>query len=116
MKRTILILLLVLGAARVWAQQNDTFSISRNLFVPGTDQVNIQITTANYPNNINLRVYNSAGELVRILEDLSVPNAYSNTYVWDGLNVNNTKVASGVYLIVLKTDQYTKMGRILAVQ
>src|SRR5581483_3760002 len=96
--------------------QSDTFYVSRNAFFPGKDTVSIDVTVSNFPNDLSLRIYNSAGELVKTLDKTSPLSAYSQNYTWDGTNVHGDKVASGVYLIRLKTANYVRVARILAIR
>ena len=97
------------------AQTNDLY-VSKNMFTPGTDTVDIQVTMANFPNSLSLQVYNSAGELVRILGQADTTGPFTQTYTWDGKNVNGEKVGSGIYLILFRGQQSLRTARILAVQ
>ncbi|HVZ79971.1 MAG TPA: FlgD immunoglobulin-like domain containing protein [bacterium] len=113
--KTILTALFLAGAACAWAQSDELY-VSKNVFTPGTDTVDIQVTAPNFPNTVSLRIYNSVGELVRILEHIDTIGAFTQSYSWDGKNVNGDKVASGVYLILFKDNQSLHTARILAVQ
>ncbi len=97
------------------AQTNDLY-VSKNMFTPGTDTVDIQVTSGNFPNSLSLRVYNSAGELVRILGQTDTSGPFTQTFTWDGKNLNGEKVGSGIYLILFKGQQFLQTARILAVQ
>ena len=111
------LLVLVLSAlAFPLAAQTTDLYVSKNMFTPGAETVDIQVSTVNYPNALSLRVYNSAGELVRILGQTDTTGPFTQTYTWDGKNVNGEKVGSGVYLIFFKADQIVHTARILAVQ
>lgn len=98
-----------------FAQSNDLY-VSKNMFTPGVDTVDIQVTAVNYPNTVSVRVYNSAGELVRILSRDDISGPFTQTYTWDGKNVNGEKVGSGVYLILFQGNQFLKTARVIAVQ
>ena len=102
-------------AALGFNQSNDLY-VSKNMFTPGVDSVDIQVTAVNYPNSISVRVYNSAGELVRILSRDDISGPFTQTYTWDGMNVNGEKVGSGVYLILFQGNQFLKTARVIAVQ
>lgn len=102
-------------ALSAYAQSNDLY-VSKNVFTPGVDTVNIQVTSRNYPNTLTVKVYNSAGELVRILAHTDITGPLTQTYTWDGKNVNGDKVGSGIYLILFQGDQFQRTARILAVQ
>lgn len=97
------------------AQTNDLY-VSKNMFTPGTDTVDIQVTSGNFPNSLSLQIYNSAGELVRILGQADTTGPFTQTYTWDGKNVNGQNVGSGIYLILFKGQQFLQTARILAVQ
>jgi len=55
-------------------------------------------------------IYNVAGELVKTLKEiLDIPGIVpGNTAYWDGKNENNEKVASGLYIYLVKTGNYGK--------
>jgi flagellar hook assembly protein FlgD len=111
----LLVLAFLALALPVAAQSNDLY-VSKNMFTPGTDTVDIQVASGNFPNSLSLRVYNSVGELVRILGQTDTTGPFAQTYSWDGKNVNGEKVGSGVYLILFKGQQFLRTARILAVQ
>jgi flagellar hook assembly protein FlgD len=102
-------------AALGLAQSNDLY-VSKNMFTPGVDSVDIQVTAVNYPNTISVRIFNTAGELVRILSRDDISGPFTQTYTWDGKNVNGEKVGSGVYLILFQGSQFLKTARVIAVQ
>jgi hypothetical protein len=52
-------------------------------------------------------IYNTAGELVRVLEKGAGIDS-SNNGVWDGRNKGGAKAASGFYMYLLKTGNYGK--------
>ncbi len=113
--RSLLSVLFLAVAASAYAQSNDLY-VSKNMFNPGTDSVDIQVTSVNFPNTLSVRVYNTAGELVRILAQADITGPFTQTYTWDGTNVGGQKVGSGVYLILFKGNQFQKTARVLAVQ
>ena len=51
--------------------QSDNFILSKNEFAPGKESVPIQVTVSHFPDNLSLRVYNSVGELVKILDQVN---------------------------------------------
>ena len=64
----------------------------------------------------SLKIYNSAGELVRVLLD---DQRQSGTYKdcgWDGKNKNGENVASGVYVIYYTNRYQTRMAKLLVVR
>ena len=61
----------------------------------------------------SLKIYNSAGELVRVLLDESRQFGTYNDVKWDGLNKYGEPVASGVYIIYYTTRYQTRMAKLL---
>lgn len=48
--------------------------------------------------DVKIAIYNSAGAMVKLLEDTFTPSgSHSNEIVWDGTGANGMKLASGVY-------------------
>lgn len=94
----------------------DIFYVDKNLFKPVNGQaVSIYIgnsTSGEYA----LRVYNSAGELVRVLGDQYLTSLVSQSYSWDGKNSSGTPCASGVYVLYLVEPFGEKMRRVLLVR
>ncbi|MHB9155203.1 MAG: hypothetical protein ACYC5N_05845 [Endomicrobiales bacterium] len=63
--------------------------------------------------NVKVYIYTPALELVRTLEEGRgiEDQAYSRVARWDGRNENNEKVASGVYLCLIKSDGGKKIEK-----
>jgi Leucine-rich repeat (LRR) protein len=64
------------------------------------------------PAAVNLTIYNSAGQLVRTLADGQQP-AGVHRAIWDATDTNGMRVANGIYLAVLKANNWVA-GRKLA--
>jgi flagellar hook assembly protein FlgD len=92
----------------------DDFWVSRNVYRPGVDQppvyVKVHLSQAGV---CSLKIYNSAGELVRVLLDEPLQYGTYRDINWDGLNKYNAPVASGVYVIYYTTRYQTRMARLL---
>jgi flagellar hook assembly protein FlgD len=90
----------------------ETFQISKNVFnVTRDGTVSIVIGTGEYPGEMALRIYNSAGEHIKTLFDQTLTQPLSPTIVnWDGKNKFGQAVASGVYIVYLQKPY----GRLLA--
>jgi len=56
--------------------------------------------------NVKISIYNIAGELVRILEEGKTieTQIFYKIGKWDGRNENNQRVASGVYICLIKSE------------
>lgn len=65
------------------------------------------------PNPLNLSIYTLTGELIRRFDASSFTN---KKVYWDGCNLKGQPVASGVYLVVLKTPSLTRIGKIAKVR
>ncbi len=124
-----------------WLQSND-FDGTSQMFGPvtikisgeeGHDIDNAILRTelyGNYPNPFNpettisysvsqaqhvrLEVYNMRGQLVKTLinEYITSPNTRLDV-IWNGLDNNNNKVSSGIYLYKLITDNYSKTNKMI---
>ena len=79
-----------------------------NPFNPQTN-INFTLNTDSY---VDLIIYNLKGQKVKYLADSNL-EAGSHTYIWDGTNSQNKKVASGVYFYRLKTDKYSSTHKML---
>ncbi|MEE9270417.1 MAG: T9SS type A sorting domain-containing protein, partial [Candidatus Krumholzibacteria bacterium] len=63
---------------------------------------------------VNLRVYNVAGQLVRILvNDVQAPRADGFAVTWDGRNEAGTAVSSGVYFYKLVTPGFVRTRKMV---
>jgi flagellar hook assembly protein FlgD len=63
-----------------------------------------------------LKIYNSAGELVRVLLDETRQSGIYKDIEWDGLNMYQEPVASGVYLLYYTTRYAARSARLLVVR
>jgi hypothetical protein len=81
------------------AYQSGSMQVSQNLNTSASGSVSIFIGSYAYPGKFSLRIYNSAGEVIRTLEDTNLTGPLAKTYLWDGTNVHGDRVASGVYII-----------------
>jgi C1A family cysteine protease len=59
------------------------------------------------PSGVSLRIYDTAGRLVRILVEGQYPGGHHEV-TWDGLDRAGRKVASGVYFYRLATEAFTE--------
>ena len=99
----------------------DTLSLSLNLLSQASGPVSIHEVIAEYPGRFSLRVYNTAGELVKVLDDNTNTQSLSTGVLdawvsWDGTNTHGDKVASGVYVIELTGPFRTMSARIAVVK
>jgi len=89
--------------------------VSRNLYRPDFDFPPVQVRVHLALNGIfSLKIYNSAGELVRVLDYEADANApLDRTYPWDARNQNQEPVASGVYIIYYTSRLGSQQAKLL---
>jgi hypothetical protein len=88
--------------------------VSRNVYKPGLDPgdlvIRVSVSTAGL---YSLKVYNSAGEKVRILHEGRTATETHEFVMWDGRTDRGEKAASGVYLFKLLTTYGKASARVL---
>ena len=94
----------------------DDFYVSKNLFQPSQGPVTLLVDLCQYPGDYSLRIYNSAGEWVKTLQEASLTGPLHQAYAWDGTNRSGEPCASGVYLISLREPTSQKIKKILLVR
>lgn len=82
-----------------------------NPFNPST-RIDYQIPEAG---NVSVKIYNSVGEIVKILDNGLKDAGYYNV-VWDGKNDLNESVASGVYICQVIFNQNVLTKKIMLVK
>ncbi|MFA5031982.1 MAG: FlgD immunoglobulin-like domain containing protein [bacterium] len=78
---------------------------------PFYNNVSIKYSLSN-SGNVNLKIYDITGNLVRTLVDNS-QSAGNYNMLWDGKNTNGTKVPAGIYFYELKTPTDKAMNKII---
>lgn len=66
------------------------------------------IRFANVPADGEIRIYTTVGNLVRTIEYHA-----TTTVTWDGKNADGEYLASGIYLWVVKSSDFTKTGKLI---
>lgn len=89
-------------AAKKSAVPPATFTLAQNY--PNPFNTNTQITVrVNQAENLTLKIYNLAGELVReIFSGIALTGSYQ--FNWNGCDVRGQTVASGVYFVVCQSQ------------
>ncbi len=79
-----------------------------NPFNPNTNIIFI------LPNDdkVNLNIYNSKGELVKILVDENMKAGYHTAH-WDGKDNTGKIIPSGIYIYTLKTNEFTETKKMI---
>jgi len=94
----------------------DFFLTNENLFHPSQAPLTILVGQCAYPGAYSLKVYNTAGEQVRTIDQGYLTGFWQRAYPWDGKNEKGEDCASGVYLIRLVGPKTTKLIRVLLVK
>jgi flagellar hook assembly protein FlgD len=86
--------------------------VSDNVFKPDEGDFIIHYKVQN-PGKYSLRIYNSAGEMVRELKNMQSKWPVVDDVPWDGTNANNEKVASGVYVVYFESSRYVRVMKVI---
>ena len=67
------------------------------------------------PEYVSISIYNTAGQLVKKLVDseFSIGN---HNIVWNGVDNNNKRASSGMYLLRMQTKDYTAIKKIMMIK
>ncbi|MCA9743514.1 MAG: T9SS type A sorting domain-containing protein [Deferribacteres bacterium] len=87
------------------------FSLSQNYPNPfnPTTVINYQLPMTS---DVKLSIYNTAGQLVRTLVNGEMP-AGSHAITWDATGNSGQRVASGVYLYVIRAGEFTSQKKLI---
>jgi flagellar hook assembly protein FlgD len=91
---------------------SDEFALSHNTYRSDRGDFRVRYKVS-VPGKYSLRIYNSAGELVRLLRDLESRWPVEDTVPWDGRNEQGDPVASGVYIVYFESSRYTRTATFL---
>jgi glycosylphosphatidylinositol phospholipase D len=94
---------------------SDIFWISKNRHKSGETPVEIRVGPLAL-GAYSLKVYNSAGELVKDLRDGRGTEGLYDSVMWDGRNARGAAVASGVYLIAYTNGSKTRYGKLVVLR
>ena len=86
--------------------------ISRNVINGSQESVSIHVWVANYPGDVNVRVFNTAGEFIKNLLTKSITSPLDTFCSWDGTNTKGDRCASGVYILYMEEPLNTRKGRV----
>ena len=73
------------------------------------------MSTEYYPGHYALRIYNSAGEHIKTLDEGTLIGPFAQHFTWDGTNVNGDSCADGVYIIYWADAFDSRFARVLLV-
>ncbi|MGB2803957.1 MAG: T9SS type A sorting domain-containing protein [Candidatus Zixiibacteriota bacterium] len=89
------------------------YQLHQNYPNPFNPETNIEYSVAREgPVQVGLKVYNVAGQLVKILVD-EVKSSGEYEVTWNGKNENNEEVASGIYFYKLKVSDYIETKKMV---
>ena len=92
------------------------FGLSQNTPNPVSDRRTTISYTTTRTGPVTLKVYDSAGRLVRALVDRQHENPGLKTVYWDGRNNNNRPVAAGAYFFRLQAEDRTATKKMVVVR
>ncbi len=92
----------------------DAVFTARNFPNPFNPSTKIEFTLPR-AGQVELKIYNVRGELVKTLLDQNM-DAATHSVVWDGRNTTGQSVSSGVYFYSLKAGSYEKMEKMTLVK
>jgi Ca-activated chloride channel family protein len=76
----------------------------------------LEIPPGDYDENASLRIYNTSGQLVRIIPLGDYPEAEQINILWDGTNGSGEEIEPGIYLVRYISKNAAKTLRIVKVQ
>jgi hypothetical protein len=86
----------------------DDLVVYPNPFIP-SQSISGHITFKNLTENVDIQVYNLAGERVRTIRKLGG----GDEAIWDTRNEEGEEVASGTYIFVVQGDEDTYTGKVI---
>jgi parallel beta-helix repeat protein len=88
------------------------FSLKQNYPNPFNPETTIRFDLPRQ-SDVQLKIYNIQGKLVRSLSNKKIWSVGSHTVFWDGKNDSGKAVSSGIYFYKLKTKGYNKTRKML---
>jgi flagellar hook assembly protein FlgD len=83
--------------------------------MPGEGREFVIHYKAQNPGKYSLRIYNSAGELVRVLQQLQSRWPVEDDVPWDGKNMKGEPVAAGVYIVYFESSMYIRTAKVIVI-
>ncbi len=90
---------------------------SKMMFNPEKESTIIGYNLLN-TTKVKVKIYDLQGRLVLVIKDKSFSDKTTDRdfIEWKGKNFNNTKVASGVYVLIVESDNFQEMKKIVVVK
>lgn len=95
--------------------ENISIAAYPNPFNPSTT-INIEFNEASLKGEKKLEIFNILGQKVKSYNITEINNSGMFNVVWNGLNDSGTAVASGTYIVLLKTSTVAKSIKLLLVR
>jgi|GEM_PF-2390284 len=96
---------------------SSTFFVSRNVYSSANDVPQLFIRTSLcYWGRYALKIYNSSGEMVKTLRDVPNQQPLTEQVTWDGTNNQQTRVADGVYIILMIDSESLHMAKVVLIR
>jgi len=89
--------------------------VDRNVFRAGIDQVRIEFGSAK-GGPARVAVFNSAGELIRVIANLATQPQLVEIVAWNGTLPNATLVSSNVYVIELRVASVRRVVKVAVIR
>jgi hypothetical protein len=90
--------------------------VNRNAFFPGTSPLSMNVKYCDVPGHYSLRVYNSAGEYIKTVDERELTIPFSGTVYWDGNNRYGGPCTSGVYVLHLSEPYGIKVKKVVLIR
>ena len=94
----------------------ETFHLNRNTINIASGEMVQARFSLSKPEHVDIRIYTIAGELVKKLYNKQLIVAGEEQVNWDGKNDEGQLIASGVYLIYLKTPSFEKLRKVIVIR
>ena len=83
-----------------------------NPYKPNSNLGHTGITFTELPARVRIRIFTINGDLVYDTEEITT----DGTYFWEGINQHKEKLASGLYIYLITTDNEKKTGKIVIIR
>ncbi len=102
-------------SASLTVKARNAMVLERNIFRSGRESrfgINFELSSNR---NVRLDLYDLSGTLITVIEE-GPYLAGHNTYYWNGYTKSGQQVGSGVYLVTLRSGEYTSWKKMVVVQ
>ncbi len=93
---------------------NNALLLRQNIFKPGLGQSAYIDMTLNRAQRVVIKIYSRRGKLVNTLLDREMDSGMY-PLAWNGADQNGNIVGSGIYIIIIKTEDFNEMHKIAVI-